>query len=52
MSTSPQLEEIEEMLIHHFGAERYGFQGLVDQNDRGKAYASKKILTIEDIFLI
>ena len=26
------------MLIHHFGAETQGFQGLVDQNDRGKAW--------------
>ena len=25
------------MLIHHFEAETQGFQGLVDQNDRGKA---------------
>ena len=24
------------MLIHHFEAETQGFQGLVDQNDRGK----------------
>ena len=30
------------MLIHHFGAETHGFQGLVDQNDRGKAKVPKK----------
>ena len=24
------------MLIHHFESETQGFQGLVDQNDRGK----------------
>ena len=26
------------MLIHHFGAETQGFQGLDDLNDRGKAW--------------
>ena len=31
MSISPQLKEVEEMLIHHFGAETHGFKGLVDQ---------------------
>ena len=30
------------MLIHHFGAETQGFQGLVDQNDRGKAQVPEK----------
>ena len=31
------------MLIHHFGAETQGFQGLVDQNDRGKAFSPRKL---------
>ena len=30
------------MLIHHFGAETQGFQGLVNQIDRGKAYVPEK----------
>ena len=42
MSISPQLKEVEKMLIHHFGAETQGFQGLVDQNDRGKAQVPEK----------
>ena len=33
---------VEEMLIHHFGAQTLGFQALVDQNDRGKAKVPKK----------
>ena len=27
----------EKMMLHHFEAETHGFQGLVGQNDRGKA---------------
>ena len=30
------------MLIHYFEAETQGFQGLVDQNDRGKAQVPDK----------
>ena len=30
------------MLIHHFEAETQGFQGLVDQNDRGKDLVPEK----------
>ena len=30
------------MLIHNFGADTQGFQGLVDQNDRGKAWVPEK----------
>jgi len=37
VSINPQLKEVEKMLIHHFGAKTQGFQGLRDQNDRGKA---------------
>ena len=29
-------------MIRHFGAETQGFQGLVDQNERGKAYVHEK----------
>ena len=42
MSISPQLKEVEKMLIHHFGAETQGFQEPVDQNDRGKAQVPEK----------
>ena len=42
MSISPQWKEVEKMLIHHFGAEAQGFQGLVNQNDRGKAWVPEK----------
>ena len=38
------------MLIHHFGAETQGFQGLVDQNDRGKAKVLEKSLFLEETF--
>ena len=31
-----------EMLIHHFGAETQGFQGLLDQNDLGKMILSEE----------
>ena len=37
MSISPQWKEVEKMLIHHFGSETQGFQGLVNQNYPGKA---------------
>ena len=30
-------------MIHHSENETHGFQGLVDQNDRGKAEVPKKI---------
>ena len=30
------------MLVHHFGAETQGFQGLVDLNDWGKPKSPKK----------
>ena len=42
MPISPQWKEVEKMLIHHFEAETQGFQGLVDQNDRGKPKFWKK----------
>ena len=43
MSISPQAKEAEKMLVDHFGAETQGFQGLVDQNDRGKAFSPRKL---------
>ena len=33
---------LEKVLIHHFKAETQGFQGLVDQNDRGKYLLRKQ----------
>ena len=38
------------MLINHFGAETQGFQGLVDQNDREKAYVPEKRLFMKQTF--
>ena len=38
------------MLIHHFGAQTYGFQGLVDQNDRGKAKVPEKSHFLKETF--
>ena len=38
------------MLIHHFRAETQGFQGLVDQNDREKAYVPEKRLFMKQTF--
>ena len=38
------------MLIHHFGAETQGFQGLVDQNDRGKALVPEKSHFLKETF--
>ena len=38
------------MLIHHFEAETQGFQGLVDQNDRGKAYVPEKSHFLKETF--
>ena len=39
------------MLIHHFEAETQDFQGLVDQNDRGKALVPKKTHFLKETFL-
>ena len=38
------------MLIHHFEAETQGFQGLVDQNDRGKAQVPEKSHLVKETF--
>ena len=38
------------MLIHHFEAETQGFQGLVDQNDRGKAQVPEKSHFLKETF--
>ena len=37
------MNEVEKIMIHHSENETHGFQGLVDQNDRGKAEVPKKI---------
>ena len=38
------------MLIHHFGTETHGFQGLVDQNDRRKAKVPEKLHFLKETF--
>ena len=40
------------MLVDHFGAETQGFQGLVDQNDRGKAFIPRKVTFFKETFSI
>ena len=42
MSISPQRKGVEKLLIHYFEAETQGFQGLIDQNDQGKAWVPEK----------
>ena len=39
------------MLIHHFEAKTQDFQGLVDQNDRGKALVPKKTHFLKESFV-
>ena len=51
MSISPQRRDVEKMLMHHFEAETQGFQGLVDQNDGGKAWVTEKSILYENIFV-
>ena len=41
MSINPQWKEVEKILIHHFGAETQGFQGLVGQMTEGKPKSPK-----------
>ena len=38
------------MLIHHFGAETQGFQGLIDQNDQRKALVPEKSHFLKETF--
>ena len=38
------------MLIHHFGAETQGFQGLFDQNDRASLSPRKITFSERNIF--
>ena len=38
------------MLIQYFEAETPGFQGLVDKNDRGKAYTPEKSHFLKETF--
>ena len=38
------------MLIHRFEAETQGFQGLCDQNDRGKALVPEKSHFLKETF--